>query len=144
MTTIACTSEAMAGDGRVSSTPPENLCHFDNAVKVKRLGDLIIGTVGSAYDFEKFCAWLADKPDSIPELSSKFEALVLHKDGTILCFNRNCDSIPHTAPAAIGSGAAVAYGAMFMGANARDAVRAASRYDLATGGLITSVAIVED
>jgi hypothetical protein len=144
MTTIACTSEAMAGDGRVSSNGPDRLIHFDDAVKVQRVGDLIVGTCGSRYDFEKFCNWIATKTSDRPELSPQFEALVLHKAGKILCYNRLCDALSHTAPAAIGSGAAIAYGAMFMGANARDAVRAASRYDLGTGGLITSIAIDDE
>lgn len=69
------------------------------------------------------------------------EILVLSPGGVIHCFNHIGRSYVATAPQAIGSGAAVAYGALAMGASPKQAVEAASKRDTWTGGGVESMSV---
>jgi hypothetical protein len=86
-----------------------------------------------------------DDPAPFPDVSnSGMEVLVLGPDGICRCYNRFGNSYEQPLPAALGSGAAVALGAMAMGASAMDAVEMAARFDTCTGGRVHYESVYDD
>lgn len=134
MTTIATDGETMAGDGLTVS----NGTVFGwNAEKVQQLPDgRIVGVAGGATYVELFLEWLCDGGD-IPDIGEDFEALVLHRDGSVLSYDHKCRSLKEELPTATGSGREIALGAMVVGASPEEAVKAAAERDTSTGGKIT-------
>lgn len=136
MTTIACDGLSMAADG---------LCvdHTDMVVerslaKIRRLADgRICGGAGSSFDFDSWTHWLTDgKPDEAPMTDNTFCGLILHPDGRLLWVDHKGRELPQSVPAAIGSGAVFAMGAMYAGASAKKAVEIATLLDVHSGGTV--------
>jgi ATP-dependent protease HslVU (ClpYQ) peptidase subunit len=141
MTTVATDGLSMAGDGlrtfegrRVST----------GAIKVHHLPDgRVVGFAGSSSSIARILAWLkgeAEKPTIGDDEDDIAVALCLDASGLIEVIRTpHLTPIDLMAPAAIGSGADLAIGAMAKGASAREAVDIAGRFDTATGGAITEL-----
>ncbi len=109
--------------------------------KIIRRGDVVIGFVGNILDGEVFANWYhagADL-DTLPKFHNRdgnqhpvdFTALVLTPDGWTYWdewFVCDSDMGKQNEFVAIGSGGLVAMGAMYMGATAFEAVKAACKH----------------
>lgn len=134
MTTIACNGMSMAGDGFVTNG---DVVFSRSFAKVRRLSDgRIAGVSGSAFHVAPFLEWLEDGGEKPKIDVENFEALVLHVDGTCLCYDADCRSIPEELPTASGSGKAFALGAMDAGATPEEAVEIACDRDCSSGGTV--------
>lgn len=140
MTTIATDGKTMAADTKVSG---DGLYHCDIEKLIRAKNGDILGWCGSAFDRDGFEAWYNSGMSGKPDVGEGFEGLVLRKNGTVLCVNDKGYSFDHTLPAAAGSGAQVAYGAMDCGASPSEAVFAAIKRDAGSGGRVVSMAIQE-
>ncbi|HEX8577982.1 MAG TPA: hypothetical protein VF655_00120 [Allosphingosinicella sp.] len=136
MTTIACTSAGMAGDGRIMRG---SIIAAESAVKVHRLEDgTLVGCAGQTLDSMAFRDWLAGGEEGKrPKASSPFGALVFKPDETLWYYADGSSGAIVDTPMAIGSGSELAMGAMLAGADAEQAVKVAARVDPYTGGRIT-------
>lgn len=134
MTTIATDGKSMAGDGRI--TEFDRVC-LSNHQKVVRLKDgRIVGFSGNAYNWDEYAAWLNNGGDP-PKVHETFGALVLSPDGTLCSYDEFGRRFPEAAPYAIGSGSALAIGAMDAGMTAERACEIACARDVWSGGKIT-------
>lgn len=131
MSTVVTDGESMAADRRVTGDGMVH-CNTDK-IALAANGD-IIGLAGSAFDLDSFVAWYNGDRTAPPHVWEKSEALVLQRDGRIFCYNDQGHCFEHEAPAAIGSGAALAYGAIAAGATPAQAVLIASQRDIYSGG----------
>lgn len=131
MTTILCDRETLAADRLVTG---DGMKH-GTACKIRLSADGdIIGLAGNPFDIDAFLAWYNGPRTDPPNVSDTTEILVLTTTGQILCFNHRGHSFEHDSPAAIGSGAALAYGAYAAGASPAQAVKIASERDIHSGG----------
>jgi ATP-dependent protease HslVU (ClpYQ) peptidase subunit len=136
MTTIACDGESMAGDGLVCSG---STIFGSNAQKIVSLKDgRIVGCAGNARYQRAFVAWLNEGGEP-PELDDEFEALVLMPDGSVVSYDHKGRPLPEELPTATGSGREFALAAMDLGASPKEAVEAAAKRDMMTGGTIMSL-----
>lgn len=133
MTTICTDGRTMAGDSACTG-------HGTLHCEVKKLSlakdGSVIGVCGTAFDIAEFVRWYDEGREKEPILSEDFEALVLNPDGTIWCFNYKGRCFIHQAPAAAGSGAKFAYGALEAGVSPEKAVEIACRRDIYSKGPI--------
>lgn len=134
MTTIATDGKTMAGDG---------LAHCggtiidDAAIKVGRLADgRIYGFCGAVQDGEIVREWLNHAGEK-PKPDDDFGCLILNHDGTVNWLSHKLAFEPAILPVAMGSGMALALGAMLGGATPYEAVQLAAQRDIYTGGKIT-------
>ena len=129
MTTIACTKKSMSADSQATSGASAS-----STTKIFKGKDYIVGYAGTESAGRKFVSWLKDRETDKPSLSD-FEALVLHYDGRMEYWDDNMFPIEIRDPYyAIGSGADFASGALFHGHSTEEAVKAASKHDVYTGG----------
>ena len=129
----------MAGDGLVCGG---DTIFGHNTVKVFRLNDgRIAGVAGGAFNAAPFINWLNDGGDKPDFGEDSFDALVLHPDGSVQNYDKQCRAIPEAVPTACGSGRDIAIGAMEAGATPEEAVDIASRRNAYTGGKITVLSI---
>lgn len=137
MTTIATDGDALAGDAQ--STNGDSITG-ESRRKVFPLPDgSIIGAAGRTRDAERAARELLDNPRDPAKMSGDYTLLRLHRNGRVEVYEGELTSpIRVTAPYAIGSGWVAAKAAMMAGADAREAVRIASKIDVYTGGKITS------
>jgi hypothetical protein len=136
MTTICTDGETIAADMLVTG---DGMTHGTFSKLARAKDGSIIGLAGTAFDLGSFVDWYnGDRADPwfAPEHT---EILVMSPDGVIRNFNHVGRSFISTAPQAIGSGAAVAYGALAMGASPKQAVEVASKRDIYTGGGVESM-----
>ena len=124
MTVIVATKTAMYSDGRCTI----GSLYFPTE-KVFRIGGKLVGVAGDNSAIERFLAWYrGTRKKPIPTGEGSFSALVLTKRG-LYCYE-DC-SLPDLVLRdwhAIGSGGAVAIGALAMGADARRAVEIACEH----------------
>lgn len=140
MTTIATDGRSMAADGLCTGG---GIVHGFNAQKVHRIKDgRLIGVSGSAFDIGAFVSWLEDGGDK-PKLSENFEAIALAPDGSCVCWNEHCQTVPQELPAITGSGGEIALGAMLSGKSPAEAVAIAAKRDTRSGGTITVLHLEE-
>lgn len=135
MTTIAYKDGVLAADTQVTENGDWICGHM---LKIWRLPDhRLFGGSGSAVDVEAVLAWLTDGGDK-PEVGENFTGLIISPQGGVTCIeNKHLRTLNMEAPYyAIGSGKSVAWGAMFAGADAETAVRAAIKHDTTTGGTV--------
>jgi hypothetical protein len=113
--------------------------------KIWRVGDILVGAVGSAGFARKFLDWVRSGrggsgfdigPDNIPDGGSAF--IILYD--AVREWDSGCKGGPPLKIAAPfyawGSGAAVALGAMAAGASAEEAVKIAIQYDVSSAGAV--------
>lgn len=95
------------------------------------------GVVGPIEDCIKLKAW-ADAnfiPDKFPTVSQYGYLIVVHPNGEVTRYTASGQPfISHNKKLALGTGRDFAYGAMFMGATAEEAVRAAIKYCASCSG----------
>ena len=135
MTTIATDGKSMAGDGQACV---ESMVTTFDRVKVHRLPDgALLGCAGDSGEIIAFRKWLVEggKHPRLKELS----ALLLRTDGVLLYYCEFEEPSVMSIPAAIGSGRAIAIGAMEAGASPERAVEIAAKRDTGTGGMITAL-----
>lgn len=131
MSTVVTDGESMAADRRVTG---DGMVHCNTCkIALAANGD-IIGLAGSAFDLGSFVEWYNSDRAQDLRIWEKSEALVLQTDGRIMCYNEQGRCFEHEAPAALGSGAALAYGAIAAGATPAQAVLIASERDIYSGG----------
>lgn len=135
MTTVATDGVSMAGDGMACTE--QFITTFDRR-KVHRMGDgSILGCAGNSSQIREFLKWKREGGKH-PRLKD-FAALHLLTDGTLDYYGDDPEPTKMNLPAAIGSGAAIAIGALEAGADATTAVEIASKRDPHTGGTVTSL-----
>ena len=151
MTTIAYRDGVLAGDTLISRGD-EGMTGF---LKIGKIHGHLVGLSGSAFDYDPVWAWLTNifeensnasprdfwKRDDAPEGDS---SVILVDPSRVIWSIRTSDGravrVPHLFDA-IGSGCDYAMGAMQVGATAREAVRAAARFDLRSGGAVSWVSL---
>jgi len=129
MTTIAWDGKTLAADSQMTSDYIETVSL--NKILINK--DHTIGGVGSCSDIKRF------SQDISMQIGKECEALVI-SNKTGKC-QYHCDSgspLDMNFITAIGSGAKFAMGAMLAGADAKQAVKIASKLDPYTGGRIRS------
>ena len=128
MTTIACNKDVMAADSQATASNRSS-----KVVKIFRVNGDIIGCSGTVEDWLIFVEWYKNKT-SPPELDSDFGALVLTRDGTIYEYGNKLMKMEIFEDFyAIGSGSDIAIGAMSVGADPKQAVKIAAKFDVYTG-----------
>jgi len=129
MTTIACDRKLMAGDTLLCADTKAN------ATKVFKHKGAVVGVAGTYVHCMEFVKWWRDGAQGDTPDMEEVDAIVLTKDGRILCFNHHHAFFEITDSfTAIGSGAAAALGAMHAGADPAAAIKIASKVDMFTGG----------
>lgn len=142
MTTIAYKDGLIAYDGR--QTRNDRIVS-DDSPKCQIVGGVSFFLSGAVCDEKALIAAYFGTPSSVPVECSGYVVdggklmLVGHDDKTGI-WKQELDPCSHDA---IGSGSAYALAAMDMGASAEDAVRAAMKRDIYTGGLIRTMTIGE-
>lgn len=136
----------MAGDMAVTADSD----YVFNVKKIAKIKGYLIGACGDldlVYWFTKnfqpeiITEKLRVTPPSPITDKDGFEGMIVSPRGTIYLYTDKCMAIPikDFGYFSIGSGSPLALGAMFCGANAVEAVRAAIKHDKSTGGRIQSV-----
>ena len=134
MTTIACNRSEMACDSYL--TDGNMILHVKKMFK--RKGNLvgIAGDYAAAMEFIEW--WLKDPTDEYTGEMDEVDVLVLTSHGKLLHFGATTKPFEiEDKFAAIGSGCAAAMGALHVGATPAQAVKAASKVDVNTGGKIS-------
>ncbi len=140
MTTIAYRDGCMAGDTRVTEG---RLVHPEKARKVHRLRNgCLFGAAGLSQDIAILKRALA-RNEKQPKQELDVDALCVMPNGDILFWGGKVWEKIDTPFIAIGSGKKFAYGAMQVGATAREAVRAACKLEKHTGGPVHVVKLKE-
>ncbi len=132
MTTIAYRAGVLAGDTRVTSG---DLVLPEHPRKVYRFRDgRLFGACGHNTDATKLRIAMV-KGDPAPKLNT-INALMIALNGSIWFYESGSWERVDGDYAAIGTGAVYALGAFYMGATARQAVRAGCKLDTMSGGRI--------
>jgi ATP-dependent protease HslVU (ClpYQ) peptidase subunit len=140
MTTIATDGKSMAGDGRECCG---DTISGNDFVKVHLLPDgRIVGISGNSYDGDALLQWM--KEGGTKPKMKHLRALVLNPDGKVLWHDEHLMPSEAEPPCAIGSGSDFALAAMDMGASPEEAVAAAAKRNIHTGGKITVIHLAKD
>lgn len=132
MTTIAYRDGIMAADTQLTTAD-----RIFRTEKILRLpdGSLFAGA-GGFTDVIKVRTWVADGcPDEMPELSENadIECLWVKPDGSIFLLDKEMELMAVCSEyISIGTGSQYALAAMYMGANAENAVQVACEFDPST------------
>lgn len=145
MTTIAYKDGVLAAD---TAMIDKGSAKVYGRTKIARRNDgALIAACGNSAWGDAFRAWAVngqypgDLP-TLPEKASSASGAVISADGTVVVWTTedgNLTTATRPPYFAMGSGAPFALGAMFAGASAIDAVRAAMHHDEASGGSISVV-----
>ena len=130
MTTIAYRAGVLAADRQANQGNLKT-----KGTKLFKLGKVAVGVSGSYAHGIAFCRWLlTDQKEDCP-IGDDTSALVMSLEtGACDLWETPGVGIPiEDEFASIGSGSHFAYGAMEMGADAKAAVRVASKWDVHTG-----------
>jgi len=128
--TLACDSDMNDGQVKVP---------FD---KTWREGQRLCGVVGPIADCVKLRDWVRGGaiPDRYPTIAPDAYLVIVYPNGELTRFTAT--GIPIATfhkRIALGTGRDFAYGAMFMGASATDAVRAAIKYSASCSGEVKAL-----
>jgi ATP-dependent HslUV protease subunit HslV len=126
----------MASDGYISAG---DVLVESNYRKVHKLNDgRIVGFAGNGYNWEPVIDYFnsAEKKKKWPHITGSSSILLLELDGRCVLYDSDGRAFERSIPVAIGSGWQFALGAMDVGASVEDAIKVASKRDLATGGTI--------
>lgn len=144
MTTVAYRAGVLAADSQATSS------YKQKCQKIHKVGDsyfAFCGALSTAYLFIEWLKldqrdWLIDGKDPPKGLGDDdFEAIELSEEGAFVWDCRLTRRPVLDAFYAIGSGSDFAMGAMAMGADAKEAVRVAAKFDPYTGGAIKKVTL---
>lgn len=125
MTTIAFDGKTMAADKQTSGGYIEG-----GVTKVRKINGSVYAATGVMEDMQEFFAWIENGGDK-PKLGD-FEALEA-KGRNCWWYGEKLVRCKTTLPAAAGSGARFAMGAMMAGADAKKAVDISAKLDPHTG-----------
>lgn len=150
MTTIAYRDGIMAADTKIST---EEL-YFADMPCIRKVQDMLIGACGNVDLVEWFLrTWNRDSLNNINidhpvaklegEKDQHFEALVVTPESAYYITPKLIATKVDAKYLALGSGQLIAYGAMYMGANAAKAVEAAITHDHNTGGKIQTISLAK-
>ncbi|WP_416365009.1 proteasome subunit beta [Pseudomonas sp. NFX183] len=140
MTTIAYKDGVIAYDGRQVRN---DRIVSDNAPKCLVVDGVSFFLAGAVCDEKALIAAYFGTPSKVPVECSGYvvdggKLLMIGHDDTTGIWKQDLDS---ANPDAMGSGAPYALAAMDMGASAEEAVRAAMKRDIYTGGMVRTVTI---
>ena len=138
MTTIVATRHLMAADTKTIVGESWFYGH-----KMTRIGKAVVGCAGDSTAIEKFLAWYRKPRGKKPEFkdSESLNALVLTPTGLYhVDESLTLDPI-HDDYFAVGSGAIAALVAMDCGLSPVEAIEAAARRDLNTGGKVETMEV---
>jgi 20S proteasome alpha/beta subunit len=141
MTTIATDGLTLAADTQQNGQYIDRV----SARKLYRLQDgSLAGGAGLVASVRKIIRYL-DGLDGLekhaPDIDDDTCVLLLAPDGRVYYYDRRLEPVEIGAPAAIGSGAPFAMGAMLAGAAAPRAVEIAIELDTDSGGVVTVEAL---
>lgn len=140
MTTIAYKDGVIAADSQ--ATDVNEVCKVRKLFKCR---DEIVSICGDAIAAMKFVEWrkAGAQEDDKPKFgaSDDFLSLVVTSNGVALWDKRMTPLPIKDRFSALGSGSGIALGAMHMGASAREAIKAAIRWDAFTGGRVISYSV---
>jgi 20S proteasome alpha/beta subunit len=141
VTTIVYKDGVLASDSQMTEDSRKYNC-----TKLYRVDDAIVGLAGSQAGLV-FLRWFRGgmdrKKKPLFNKDDDFAAIVVDKDGVVV-YDRYCEPEPVVEPYhAIGSGAPAAFAALDMGATAEEAVAAAAKRDIYTGGPIQVMRLEE-
>ena len=138
MTTVVATKFMMAADTK--TVCGESWFHTS---KLVRIGRNVVGVAGDSTAIEKFLAWYRKPRSKRPEFkdSESFSALVLTPGGLYHVDESLSMDMVHDDYFAVGSGAIAALVAMDCGLSPVDAIEAAARRDINTGGRIETMEV---
>lgn len=136
MTCIASDGRSIAADGRMMIGDRTISDRYDKLIPVP--DGSIIGVTGATDDLERVRMWAAGeaKDGDPPKLSKESALLRLYPDGSIAYAEFAFLWVPMDAPAAIGSGAQLAEGAMLAGKSPAEAVKIAAKRMTTVGGKV--------
>jgi hypothetical protein len=137
MTTLAYRHGVLAADSLTTS----NGYRDGQAIKIRKLGPLLVGGCGTSAICEQFVDWVKNgmKGDSPWTGKDAGNSMVVLPDDTILVWGHNGPWRSRSDFYAMGSGELLALGAMAHGANAAEAVEAAMRFDVHSGGPVRTI-----
>lgn len=144
MTTVAYRKGILAADSKTTADGT-SVCR---ATKIRKVDGCLIGGCGNL----DLVHWFL-KNFKIDVLTGKiklaitinekdeFEGIIVDPKGKVFYYSEKCLVTPvkDYGYYSIGSGSTIALGAMYAGANAREAVMAAIKFDIHTGGPIKTV-----
>lgn len=136
MTTIAYRDGYLAADTAVF----DRGVYCGEVIKIIKLEDgSLCGAAGALGDMQKFLAWLrgGQNGDRPTFEDSETEGIVIRPDGTFWWYGKDTSAQIAGAHQAIGSGFALAMGAMDAGASALTALEICARRDMYTRAPIT-------
>lgn len=138
MTTVAWRGGVMAADTMMTF----GSTLIDGRIKIARRDDgALIGAAGLCGRSEAFRAWaLGGEVGNAPDMKDS-TGIIVEPDGAVRVFDGEENGSYTIRPPyfAIGSGTDHALGAMFAGASAETAVRAAILHDKSSGGAVTVI-----
>lgn len=146
MTVIAYRDGYIASDTQISGEYLKILT-TPGQPKILKVKDTLFGTCGDAVGGRRWLKW-AEKhwrsendtamcPYPYPDSDNEFNVIRVDPDDTVhVLFREGWLSYGHQPYFAIGSGADIAFGAMYAGANAAAAVRAAIHHGVSCGGMV--------
>lgn len=137
--TIICYRDGMLAADRMCSSTVDLIQGYHKKICEKDGSAWASG--GAVQDCVAFDQWVragrqdGNKPSLSDDKDTSLVAILIEQDGTVKHYNYNLVPFTMEAPYfAIGGGDMVAIGAMFMGATAEEAVRAACAHVLGCGG----------
>lgn len=137
MTTIAYRDGVLAAD----TLTTRGATAIVGVTKVAKGGTRMGGACGGAGFCSEWLAWIREERPEPPEAKCVDDCndvgMVVHADGRLEIYEPSGAYTIETPYYAFGSGRDQALGAMFAGADAETAVRAACEHDVYTGGPVT-------
>ena len=121
-------------------------CSSGSVVKLFRIGSSVFGVAGVLAIAIQFLEWKSGRADSPPTIGEgdDFGAIEVCGDGKIYCYDSTLVRLLHNPDYyAEGSGSSFALGAMAYGATAREAVKAAIKHDVYSGGRIQTMRYIK-
>lgn len=138
MTTIACDGKIMVADGQVTNGSTVSAARFEKLVRCK--DGSIVGVAGCAASMSNMVQYLDQEVDKL-DVHEDCCALLLRPNGKLFYVDEKGRQFEYPVPAAIGSGADIALGAMLAGVDAFDAVVVACERDVFSGGEISMLGL---
>lgn len=143
MTTVVYKDGVIAADTLIC----EGDQFYGERSKIFDLENHVVGVAGASLLYDEFLLFVQGKEFNREVFKTNdlnFKGIVIDKKTRkVLCYEKElvCDGDIKTDFIAIGSGAAIAKGALLMGANAKQAVECAAKIDRFTGGRIEAIII---
>lgn len=133
MTTIAYDGTEISSDSQC-----DGAYIMTGVKKVEKIGKSYFGTAGRLEDMYAFLDWR--RGGEKPKVDEYFESIEI-RGKQVYWWGQALVPCKMPYPAAIGSGAQFAMGAMLAGATAKEAVKIASKLDSGTGSRIRSITV---